>query len=53
MKADIVDAFLSYIPQKLRAVEILGILRDSIIPYVIRVIPQKLVLKLENFISVF
>ncbi|XP_062607681.1 kinetochore-associated protein 1-like, partial [Saccostrea cucullata] len=42
LKPGVVDAFLSYIPEKVRAVEILGILKDSIIPYVIRLIPDKL-----------
>lgn len=43
MKPSVVDAFLSYIPEKVRAVEILGILKESIIPYIIRIIPEKLV----------
>lgn len=42
LKPSVVDAFLSYIPEKVRAVEILGILKESIIPYIIRIIPEKL-----------
>ncbi|XP_022332534.2 kinetochore-associated protein 1-like [Crassostrea virginica] len=42
LKPSIMDAFLSYIPEKVRAVEILGILRESIVPYIIRVVPEKL-----------
>ena len=48
LKPSIMDAFLSYIPEKVRAVEILGILRESIVPYIIRVVPEKLVLSANS-----
>ena len=52
LKPSIMDAFLSYIPEKVRAVEILGILRESIVPYIIRVVPEKLVLSAPSCICI-